>query len=63
LKLAPRRVGALEDENFSALPGRTFKRLRAQLRAALNHDALFVGAPADAARAPALDSPGIRPAP
>lgn len=61
LKLAPRQVKALEDENFAALPGRTFSRgfVRNYARL-LNLDPvdLLAHLP-DAAHAPALGSPAL----
>src|SRR5450631_1357557 len=61
LKLAPRQVKALEDENFAELPGRTFSRgfLRNYARL-LNLDAndLVTHLP-DSAHAPALGSPEL----
>jgi cytoskeleton protein RodZ len=61
LKLAPRQVKALEDEDFGALPGRTFSRgfVRNYARL-LNLDAqdLLLHLP-DGAHAPALESPTL----
>ena len=61
LKLAQRQVKALEEENFSDLPGRTFSRgfVRNYARL-LNLDAhdLLAHLP-DAAQAPALESPAL----
>lgn len=61
LKLAPRQVKALEDENFGELPGRTFTRgfLRNYARL-LNLDAdLLVAHLPDAAHAPSLEPPPL----
>ena len=61
LKLAPRQVKALEDENFGVLPGRTFTRgfLRNYARL-LNLDAdLLVAHLPDAAHAPSLEPPAL----
>ena len=61
LKLAPRQVKALEDENFGLLPGRTFTRgfLRNYARL-LNLDAdLLVAHLPDATHAPSLESPPL----
>ncbi|MEP6996164.1 MAG: RodZ domain-containing protein [Betaproteobacteria bacterium] len=61
LKLAPRQVKALEDENFGVLPGRTFTRgfMRNYARL-LNLDAdLLVANLPDAAHAPSLESPTL----
>ncbi len=61
LKLAPRQVKALEDENFSLLPGRTFTRgfMRNYARL-LNIDAdLLVAHLPDAAHAPSLEPPAL----
>jgi len=63
LKLAPRQVKALEDEEFGLLPGRTFTRgfVRNYARLlALDADALVSLLP-DATRAPALESPALHP--
>ena len=61
LKLAPRQVKALEDENFGELPGRTFSRGFVRNYARLLHlDAadLLAHLP-DVAQAPALESPTL----
>ena len=61
LKLAPRQVKALEDENFDALPGRTFTRgfLRNYARLLnLDPDLLVAHLP-DAAHAPSLEPPAL----
>jgi cytoskeleton protein RodZ len=61
LKLAPRQVKALEDENFGDLPGRTFSRgfVRNYARLlGLDPEAILQHLP-DAALAPALGSPTL----
>jgi len=61
LKLAPRQVKALEDEDFGKLPGRTFARgfVRNYARLLnLDGDDLLALMP-DAAHAPALGSPAL----
>lgn len=61
LKLAPRQVKALEDDNFNELPGRTFTRgfVRNYARLlALDADALIAVLP-DAAHAPSLEPPSL----
>ena len=61
LKLAPRQVKALEDENFGELPGRTFSRgfVRNYARL-LNLDSqLLLSQLPDAAHAPSLVSPAL----
>ena len=61
LKLAPRQVKALEDENFRLLPGRTFTRgfLRNYARLLnLDPDLLVANLP-DAAHAPSLEPPAL----
>jgi cytoskeleton protein RodZ len=61
LKLAPRQVKALEDENFGELPGRTFSRgfLRNYARLLnLDPEDLLFHLP-DVAHAPALGSPAL----
>jgi cytoskeleton protein RodZ len=61
LKLAPRQVKALEDEDFAQLPGRTFARgfVRNYARLLnLNGDELLALLP-DSARAPALEAPAL----
>ena len=61
LKLAPRQVKALEDENFGELPGRTFSRgfVRNYARLLnLDPEDLLLHLP-DAAHAPALGSPAL----
>jgi cytoskeleton protein RodZ len=61
LKLAQRQVKALEDENFSALPGRTFSRgfVRNYARLLnLDPEDLLLHLP-DVAHAPALGSPAL----
>ena len=61
LKLAPRQVKALEDENFSELPGRTFSRgfVRNYARLLnLDPEDLLLHLP-DVAHAPALGSPAL----
>ena len=63
LKLAPRQVRALEDEDFAQLPGRTFARgfVRNYARLLnLNGDDLLSLLP-DAAHAPALEAPALHP--
>ena len=63
LKLAPRQVRALEDEDFAQLPGRTFARgfVRNYARLLnLNGDDLLSMLP-DAAHAPALEAPALHP--
>ena len=62
LKLAPRQVKALEDEDFGKLPGRTFARgfVRNYARLLnLDGDQLLALMP-DAAHAPALGSPALQ---
>jgi len=61
LKLAPRQVKALEEENFAELPGRTFSRgfMRNYARLlSLDPDVLLQELP-DVALAPALGSPAL----
>ena len=61
LKLAPRQVKALEEENFGVLPGRTFTRgfLRNYARLLnLDPDLLVAHLP-DAAHAPSLEPPAL----
>jgi cytoskeleton protein RodZ len=61
LKLAPRQVRALEEEDFAQLPGRTFARgfVRNYARLLnLNGDDLLRLLP-DSARAPALEAPAL----
>jgi len=61
LKLAPRQVRALEEENFGMLPGRTFTRgfMRNYARLLnLDPDLLVAHLP-DAAHAPSLESPPL----
>lgn len=61
LKLAPRQVRALEDEDFGMLPGRTFTRgfMRNYARLLnLDPDLLVAHLP-DAAHAPSLESPPL----
>ena len=63
LKLAPRQVRALEDEDFAQLPGRTFARgfVRNYARLLnLDGDNLLSMLP-DAAHAPALEAPALHP--
>ena len=63
LKLAPRQVRALEDEDFAQLPGRTFARgfVRNYARLLnLDGDDLLSKLP-DAAHAPALEAPALQP--
>lgn len=63
LKLAPRQVRALEDEDFAQLPGRTFARgfVRNYARLLnLDGDDLLSKLP-DAAHAPALEAPALHP--
>jgi cytoskeleton protein RodZ len=63
LKLAPRQVRALEDEDFAQLPGRTFARgfVRNYARLMnLDGDDLLSMLP-DAAHAPALEAPALQP--
>ncbi|HEY2968644.1 MAG TPA: RodZ domain-containing protein [Casimicrobiaceae bacterium] len=63
LKLAPRQVRALEDEDFAQLPGRTFARgfVRNYARLMnLDGDNLLSMLP-DAAHAPALEAPALQP--
>lgn len=62
LKLAPRQVRALEDEDFAHLPGRTFARgfLRNYARLLnLDPDDLLALMP-DASHAPALNAPALQ---
>lgn len=62
LKLAPRQVRALEDEDFAQLPGRTFARgfVRNYARLLkLDGDDLVAQLP-DVARAPALAAPALQ---
>lgn len=62
LKLAPRQVQALEEENFAQLPGRTFARgfVRNYARLlSLDAEDLLSLLP-DAARAPALEAPALQ---
>jgi cytoskeleton protein RodZ len=62
LKLAPRQVRALEEEDFAQLPGRTFARgfVRNYARLLnLDGDLLLAGLP-DSARAPALEAPALQ---
>jgi cytoskeleton protein RodZ len=62
LKLAPRQVRALEEEDFAQLPGRTFARgfVRNYARLLnLDGDDLLALLP-DAARAPALGAPALQ---
>ena len=61
LKLAPRQVRALEEENFGMLPGRTFTRgfMRNYARLlSLDPDLLVAHLP-DAAHAPSLEPPPL----
>jgi cytoskeleton protein RodZ len=61
LKLAPRQVRALEEENFGVLPGRTFTRgfMRNYARLLnLDPDLLVAHLP-DAAHAPSLEPPAL----
>lgn len=61
LKLAPRQVKALEEENFGVLPGRTFTRgfMRNYARLLnLDPDLLVAHLP-DAAHAPSLEPPAL----
>ena len=61
LKLAPRQVRALEEDDFAQLPGRTFIRGFARNYARLMHldpDAIVAALP-EADAAPALDKPAI----
>lgn len=63
LKLAPRQVQALEDDDYAQLPGRTFVRGFMRNYARLLHldaDALLLALPESAA-APALDRPTLAP--
>ena len=63
LKLAPRQVKALEDDDFAQLPGRTFIRgfMRNYARLVrLDPDALLSALPEGAA-APSLDHPSLAP--
>src|SRR6266705_2330732 len=62
LKLAPRQVIALEDEDFAQLPGRTFVRgfVRNYARLLnLNGDELLALLP-DAAHAPGMGAPPLQ---
>jgi cytoskeleton protein RodZ len=62
LKLAPRQVKALEDEDFARLPGRTFARgfVRNYARLLnLDGDDLLASLP-DVAHAPALEAPTLQ---
>jgi len=63
LKLAPRQVKALEDDDFAQLPGRTFVRgfLRNYARLVrLDPDALLASLP-EASSTPSLDHPSLSP--
>jgi cytoskeleton protein RodZ len=63
LKLAPRQVKALEDDDFAQLPGRTFVRgfLRNYARLVrLDPDALLASLP-EASTTPSLDHPSLSP--
>ncbi len=63
LKLAPRQVRALEDDDFAHLPGRTFVRgfLRNYARLVrLDPEAVLASLP-DAASSPSLDHPSLTP--
>jgi cytoskeleton protein RodZ len=63
LKLAPRQVKALEDDDFALLPGRTFVRgfLRNYARLVrLDADEILASLP-DAAATPSLDRPSLTP--
>jgi cytoskeleton protein RodZ len=63
LKLAPRQVKALEDDDFAQLPGRTFVRgfLRNYARLLrLDPDALLASLP-EASSTPSLDHPSLSP--
>jgi cytoskeleton protein RodZ len=65
LKLAPRQVQALEDDDFGQLPGRTFVRgfVRNYARLMqLDTDEVLAALP-DAVAAPSLDSPSLAPSP
>lgn len=61
LKLAPRQVRALEDEDFGVLPGRTFTRgfMRNYARLVNLDPDLLVAHMPDAAHAPSLESPAL----
>jgi len=61
LKLAPRQVKALEDENFGELPGRTFSRgfVRNYARLLNLDPQLLLAQMPDAAHAPSLLSPEL----
>lgn len=61
LKLAPRQVRALEEENFGVLPGRTFTRgfMRNYARLLNLDPELLVAHLPDAAHAPSLESPPL----
>ncbi|MCC7328136.1 MAG: helix-turn-helix domain-containing protein [Burkholderiales bacterium] len=63
LKLAPRQVKALEDDDFASLPGRTFVRgfLRNYARLVrLDPETILASLP-DAAATPSLDHPSLAP--
>ena len=63
LKLAPRQVQALEDDDYAQLPGRTFVRgfMRNYARLLrLDPDAVIASLP-DAGHAPSLDRPSLSP--
>jgi cytoskeleton protein RodZ len=63
LKLAPRQVQALEDDDYAQLPGRTFVRgfMRNYARLLrLDADAVIASLP-DAGHAPSLDRPSLSP--
>jgi cytoskeleton protein RodZ len=61
LKLAPRQVRALEEEDFGVLPGRTFTRgfMRNYARLVNLDPDLLVAHMPDAAHAPSLESPAL----
>ncbi|MEO8740517.1 MAG: RodZ domain-containing protein [Casimicrobiaceae bacterium] len=61
LKLAPRQVKALEDENFGELPGRTFSRgfVRNYARLLNLDPQVLISQLPDAAHAPSLVSPAL----
>lgn len=65
LKLAPRQVMALEDDNFAALPGRTFVRgfVRNYARLLRLDTATVLAALPEGDAAPSLNQPSLAPTP
>ncbi len=65
LKLAPRQVKALEDDNFAALPGRTFVRgfVRNYARLLRLDTATVLAALPEGDSAPSLNQPSLAPTP